>query len=189
MLECKAWECDLCKRDGWMFLFILFYFILIMGPVTGFGLIKILFYTTCYFRHSGNKPIFIVSFFFIPVENFAKTRQTASELFTYIFIFRTHFGKFLFLATFSFIFILIVLSLSLLWFPVSCFDYVPMWNLNPVAPLSSVYAQYLDVSSSEIIEKNLYKICIIFCCRKPEVMGAMAKFSKHESLSAVKKDK
>jgi hypothetical protein len=27
------------------------------------------------------------------------------------------------------------------------------------------------------------------CCRKPEVMGAMAKFSKYESLSAVKKDK
>jgi hypothetical protein len=27
------------------------------------------------------------------------------------------------------------------------------------------------------------------CCRKPEVMGAMTKFSKHESLSAVEKDK
>jgi hypothetical protein len=27
------------------------------------------------------------------------------------------------------------------------------------------------------------------CCRKPKVMDTMAKFSKHESLSAVEKDK
>jgi hypothetical protein len=27
------------------------------------------------------------------------------------------------------------------------------------------------------------------CCCKPKVMGAMAKFSKHKSLSAVEKDK
>jgi hypothetical protein len=31
--------------------------------------------------------------------------------------------------------------------------------------------------------------CIVYLLPKPEVMGTMAKFLKHESLSAVKKDK
>ena len=35
---------------------------------------------------------------------------------------------------------------------------------------------------------NRFTVNFIWC-RKPEVMGTMAKFSKHKSLSAVKKDK
>jgi hypothetical protein len=34
-----------------------------------------------------------------------------------------------------------------------------------------------------------FRFCQLYLLPKPEVMGTMAKFSKHESLSAVKKDK
>ena len=51
MLECKVWECDLCKRDGWM---LFFYCILIYMPIWAqwFGLIKfcsILFYSILFY--------------------------------------------------------------------------------------------------------------------------------------------
>jgi hypothetical protein len=48
--------------------------------------------------------------------------------------------------------------------------------------------QHFNLPICLITDKNRFIVNFI-CCRKPEVMGAMTKFSKHESLYAVEKDK